>query len=52
VKIGIGGDKFFEVLSGIKPGDEVITGPYSSVRGMADGDAVKVNAKPAAPKRS
>jgi HlyD family secretion protein len=52
VKIGIGGDKFFEVLSGIKPGDEVITGPYSSVRGMADGDTVKVNAKPVVPKRS
>jgi HlyD family secretion protein len=52
VKIGIGGEKFFEVLSGLKPGDEVITGPYSSVRGMTDGDAVKVNAKPATPKRS
>ena len=51
VKIGIAGDKFFEVLSGIKPGDEVITGPYNSVRGMADGDAVKVD-RPAAAKRS
>jgi HlyD family secretion protein len=51
VKIGIAGDKFFEVLSGIKPGDEVITGPYNSVRGMADGDPVKVD-RPAAAKRS
>jgi len=51
VKIGIAGDKFFEVLSGIKPGDEVITGPYNSVRGMADGDTVKVDRPPAA-KRS
>ena len=25
-------------LSGLKPGDQVITGPYNSVRGMADGD--------------
>ena len=40
VKIGIAGDKYFEVLSGVKPGDEVITGPYNSVRGMADGDEV------------
>jgi len=23
-------------------GDEVVTGPYNNVRGMADGDAVKV----------
>src|SRR5919197_702717 len=46
IKMGVAGDKYFEVLSGLKVGDEVITGPYNSVRGMADGDAVKVdNAK-------
>jgi HlyD family secretion protein len=46
IKMGIAGDKYFEVLSGLKPGDQVITGPYASVRGMADGDLVKVdNAK-------
>jgi HlyD family secretion protein len=46
IKIGIAGDKFFEVLSGVKTGDQVITGPYNSVRGMADGDLVKIdNAK-------
>jgi HlyD family secretion protein len=46
IKMGIAGDKFFEVMSGLKPGDQVITGPYNSVRGMADGDLVKVdNAK-------
>ena len=43
IKMGIAGDKYFEVLSGLKPGDQVITGPYNSVRGMADGDAVKVD---------
>ena len=42
IKMGIAGDKFFEVLTGIKSGDQVITGPYNSVRGMADGDLVKV----------
>jgi HlyD family secretion protein len=42
IKIGIAGDRYFEVVSGLKPGDQVITGPYNSVRGMADGDAVKV----------
>jgi HlyD family secretion protein len=51
VKIGIAGDKFFEVLSGVKPGDQVITGPYNSVRGMTDGDAVKLDTKPAATPR-
>ncbi len=43
IKMGIAGDKFFEVLSGVKPGDQVITGPYNSVRGMADGDPVKID---------
>jgi HlyD family secretion protein len=42
IKIGIAGDRYFEVLSGLKAGDQVITGPYNSVRGMADGDPVKV----------
>jgi HlyD family secretion protein len=46
IKIGIAGDRYFEVLSGIRPDDQVITGPYNSVRGMIDGDPVKVDAKP------
>jgi len=46
IKMGIAGDKYFEVLSGLKTGDQVITGPYNSVRGMADGNPVKIdNAK-------
>jgi HlyD family secretion protein len=43
IKMGIAGDKFFELLSGLKAGDQVITGPYNSVRGMADGDLVKID---------
>jgi HlyD family secretion protein len=45
IKMGIAGDKFFEVVSGIKPGDEVVTGPYNSVRNITDGDPVKVDNK-------
>jgi len=43
IKMGIAGDKYFEVLGGLKSGDQVITGPYNSVRSMADGDTVKVD---------
>jgi HlyD family secretion protein len=43
IKMGVAGDKYFEVLSGLKAGDQVITGPYNSVRGMADGDLVKID---------
>ncbi len=46
VKTGIAGDKYCEVLSGIKPGDKVITGPFASVRELADGKAVKTDEKP------
>ena len=43
IKMGIAGDKYFEVLSGLTSGEQVVTGPYNSVRGMADGDAVKID---------
>ena len=42
VGIGIAGERYFEVLSGIQPGDRVITAPFSEVRRMADGEAVEV----------
>jgi HlyD family secretion protein len=42
VKTGIAGEKYFEVLSGLKEGDNVIVGPFSSVRELADGAVVKV----------
>lgn len=47
IKMGIAGERYFEVLSGLKPGDLVITGPYNAVRGMTDGDAVKQETKTA-----
>ena len=48
IKIGIAGDRYFEVLSGLKAGDQVITGPYNNVRNMNEGDEVKVQpARPA-----
>jgi len=43
IKMGIAGEKYFEVLTGVRPADQVITGPYNSVRGMTDGDLVKVD---------
>jgi HlyD family secretion protein len=46
IKMGVAGDKYFEVLGGLKAGDQVITGPYNSVRGMVDGDLVKVDNNP------
>lgn len=47
VKTGIPGEKYFEVLSGLKEGDQVIVGPFSSVRELRDGASVKATAAPA-----
>jgi HlyD family secretion protein len=42
ITLGVAGEQYFEVLSGLQPGDEVITGPFSSVRNLAEGDPVQV----------
>ena len=42
VQIGIAGERYFEVLSGASVDDRVITGPFASVRGLADGEQVTV----------
>jgi HlyD family secretion protein len=42
VKIGIAGEKYFEVVSGLKAGDQVITGPFANVRTLADGQEIKI----------
>jgi HlyD family secretion protein len=46
MKTGIAGEKYFEVISGLKDGDSVIVGPFGSVRTLADGATVKIEAAP------
>jgi HlyD family secretion protein len=45
-KTGIAGEKYFEILSGLKEGDQVVIGPFSSVRELRDGASVKVTPAP------
>jgi HlyD family secretion protein len=52
VKTGVAGEQYFEVLSGLKAGDQVITGPFASVRELADGQVVRVQANSARPATS
>ena len=42
VETGIAGERYFEVLSGLQPGDRVIVGPFSEVRELDDGVVVRV----------
>jgi HlyD family secretion protein len=51
IKTGIAGDKYFEILDGLKDGDAVVIGPFASVRELADGAAVKVETAPGAVKK-
>jgi HlyD family secretion protein len=46
LKTGIAGDKYFEVLGGVKEGDAVVVGPFASVRELNDGAAVKIEQAP------
>ncbi|HUU33623.1 MAG TPA: efflux RND transporter periplasmic adaptor subunit [Vicinamibacterales bacterium] len=43
VEVGIAGERYFEVTSGLQAGDRVITGPFDSVRNLFEGDPVREN---------
>jgi len=50
VKTGITGTTDIEVLSGLKEGDEIVIGPYQTLRGLKENALVKRDtAKPAVP---
>ena len=41
VKVGIAGDKYFEVLSGLKAGDRIVAGTYQAIRDLRAGALVR-----------
>jgi HlyD family secretion protein len=41
VTLGIAGQEYFEVLSGLSEGDTVVAGPYQRIRQLVDGDAIR-----------
>jgi HlyD family secretion protein len=46
VKVGIAGEKHFEVLSGLNDGDKIVGGTYQAIRDLKDGTVVR-DTKPA-----
>jgi HlyD family secretion protein len=46
VKVGIAGEKHFEVLSGLRGGERIVAGTYQAIRELKDGAVVR-EAKPA-----
>ena len=41
VKVGIAGEKYFEVISGLKVGDRLVGGTYQAIRELKDGVLVR-----------
>jgi len=46
VEVGIAGQEYFEILSGISVGDTVVAGPYQRIRQLRNGDAVRSTDEP------
>jgi HlyD family secretion protein len=47
VKVGIAGERYFEVLSGLQAGDRIVGGTYQAIRELRDGALVREAAPPA-----
>jgi HlyD family secretion protein len=41
VKVGIAGEKYFEVLTGLKEGENIVGGTYQAIRELKDGSTVR-----------
>ena len=41
VKVGIAGDKYFQVISGLKEGDRIVAGTYQAIRDLKAGTVVR-----------
>ncbi len=52
VETGITGATDIEVTSGLKEGDEIVTGSYQVIRSMKNGSVVKIDNKPPAAKET
>jgi HlyD family secretion protein len=47
VEVGIAGDRYFEVLSGLQKGERIVGGTYQAIRELRDGSLVKETVPPA-----
>lgn len=41
VKVGIAGEQYFEVLSGLQPDERIVAGTYQAIRQLKDGNLVR-----------
>lgn len=43
VEVGIAGENYFEVVSGVEPGTVVISGSFQAIRDLRDGDPIRID---------
>ncbi|MFQ5529688.1 MAG: efflux RND transporter periplasmic adaptor subunit, partial [Gemmatimonadota bacterium] len=43
VEVGVAGDRYFEVLSGLEEGLTIVSGTFQAIRELSDGDPVRVD---------
>ncbi len=43
VEVGIAGDSYFEVVSGLEEGATIVSGTFQAIRDLSDGDEVRVD---------
>jgi HlyD family secretion protein len=41
VRVGIAGEEYFEIIDGLQPGEKIVAGSYTAIRGLKDGAAVR-----------
>jgi HlyD family secretion protein len=41
VKVGITGDEYFEVVSGVREGETIVSGSYQAIRDLKTGGRVR-----------
>jgi HlyD family secretion protein len=49
VTVGIAGEEYFEVVSGVQQGDSIVSGTYQTIRDLQDSAKVRQMKAPAAP---
>ena len=45
VRLGLSDDSYQEIVSGLRPGDRVVVGPYRELKFLRDGDSIRARAK-------
>ncbi len=51
VKTGLSGDSNIEIVSGVKDGEQIVTGPFRALREIKDGSKVKEQKEPSGPQK-